>query len=107
LGKGKKQGLSYDDIADNKVIIHDKGVVVPPYSVTEEEFKASYRQGAETPYQFQWVEPLKAECAHFIDCIRTGGCPRSRGEDGLMVVKILETAQISIDNGGVELKIPA
>lgn len=102
---GSKKMLVYDDIADNKVIIHDKGVEVPPYSVTEEEFKASYRQGLETPYPFQWVEPLKAECSHFVDCICTGNTPRSSGEDGLMVVKILETAQISIDNGGVELKI--
>jgi predicted dehydrogenase len=102
---GSKKMLVYDDIADNKVTLFDKGVEVPPYSVTEEEFKASYRQGPETPYPFQWVEPLKAECTHFIDSIRTGKTPRSSGEVGLMVVKILETAQISMDNGGVELKI--
>jgi len=102
---GSKKMLVYDDIAENKVIIHDKGVEVPLYSVTEEEFKASYRQGPETPYPFQWVEPLKAECSHFVNCIQTGKTPRSSGADGLMVVKILETAQISIDNGGVELKI--
>jgi predicted dehydrogenase len=102
---GCKKMLVYDDIADNKVTIFDKGVEVPPYSVTEEEFKASYRQGPETPYPIQWVEPLKAECLHFVDCIRSGKTPRSSSEDGLMVVRILETAQISLDNGGVELKI--
>jgi predicted dehydrogenase len=102
---GSKKMLVYDDIADNKVVIHDKGVEVPPYSVTEEEFRASYRQGPETVHPFQWVEPLKSECAHFVDCIRTGNTPRSSGESGLGVVKILETAQISMDNGGVELKI--
>lgn len=102
---GSKKMLVYDDIADNKVTIFDKGVEVPPYSVTEEEFKASYRQGPEIPYPLQWVEPLKAECSHFVDCIRTRKTPRSSGEDGLMVVKILETAQTSLDNGGVELKI--
>jgi len=89
---GSKKMLVYDDIADNKVTIFDKGVEVPPYSITEEEFKASYRQGPETNYPIQWVEPLKAECAHFIDCIRSGEKPRSSGEDGLMVVKILEMA---------------
>jgi predicted dehydrogenase len=102
---GSKKMLVYDDIADDKVIIFDKGVEVPAYSVTEEEFKASYRQGPETSIPIQWVEPLKAECSHFLDCIRTGKTPRSSGEDGLNVVKILETAQISLDNGGVELKI--
>ena len=102
---GSKKMLVYDDIADDKVIIFDKGVEFPPRSVTEEEFKASYRQGPETIYPIQWVEPLKAECLHFVDCIRSGQTPCSCGEDGLMVVRILETAQISLDNGGVELKI--
>jgi predicted dehydrogenase len=102
---GSQKMLVYDDIADDKVIIFDKGVEVPPYSVTEDEFKASYRQGAETHYPIQWVEPLKAECMHFIECIRSGSAPCSSGEDGLSVVKILEIAQISLDNGGVELKI--
>jgi predicted dehydrogenase len=102
---GSKKMLVYDDIEDNKVTIFDKGVEVPPYSITEEEFRASYRQGPETNYPIQWVEPLKAECSHFIDCIRSGEKPRSSGEDGLMVVKILEMAQISLENEGVELKI--
>ena len=102
---GDQKMLVYDDIADDKVRIHDKGVEIPPYSVTPSEFKASYRQGAETTYPIKWEEPLKAECAHFIHCIRTGQQPRSDGTDGLNVVKILETAQISMDNGGVELKI--
>jgi predicted dehydrogenase len=102
---GSKKMLVYDDIADNKITIYDMGVEVPPYSITEDEFKASYRQGQATPYPLQWVEPLKAECSHFIECIRTGKTPRSNGENGLTVVKILETAQISLDNGGIELKI--
>ncbi len=102
---GSKKMLVYDDIADYKVTIFDKGVEIPPHSVTEEEFKASYRQGPETIYPIHWVEPLKAECSHFVDCILSGQPPRSSGEDGLTVVRILETAQISLDNGGVELKI--
>lgn len=102
---GSKKMLVYDDISDDKVVIFDKGVEVPPYSVTEDEFVASYRQGPETSYPINWSEPLRAECNEFIDCIRTGKISRTSGEDGLMVVKILETAQISLDNGGVELKI--
>jgi len=91
--------LVYDDNADDKVTLYDKGVEVPPYSVTEDEFKASYRQGPEMTVKLNWVEPLRAECSHFIECIRNGQAPRSSGEDGLMVVKILETAQVSMDNG--------
>ena len=75
---GSKKMLVYDDIADDKVVIYDKGVEVPPYSITEEEFRASYRHGDETVYPFNWVEPLRNECNHFIECIQTGTTPSKR-----------------------------
>jgi predicted dehydrogenase len=102
---GSKKMLVYDDIADDKVVVYDKGVDVMPYSITEAEFHASYRHGDETVHPFTWVEPLKVECQHFLDCIRTGAVPRSDGEDGVHVIKVLETAQRSLLNGGVELNI--
>ncbi len=102
---GSNKMLVYDDIADDKVVLFDKGVDVPAYSVTEDEFRASYRHGEETVYPVKWSEPLRAECSHFIDCIRTGATPISGGEDGLRVLKVLETAQRSLSNGGVELRV--
>lgn len=102
---GSQKMLVYDDIAANKVILYDKGVEVPSYSVTEAEFRASYRHGGEIPIPIEWKEPLKIECSHFIDCIRSGELPRSDGEDGLRVLKVLETAQRSLNNGGVELMV--
>lgn len=102
---GSKKMLVYDDIAIEKVMIFDKGVHLPPYSVTEPEFHASYRHGGETSVPINWVEPLRKECTHYIDCIRTGETPRSSGAVGLAVVNVLETAQRSLLNGGVELKI--
>jgi predicted dehydrogenase len=102
---GSKKMLVYDDIADDKVVIYDKGVEVPPYSITEEEFRASYRHGDEKVYPFNWVEPLRNECNHFIECIQTDTTPRSDGVDGLHVLRVLETAQRSLLNGGVELQV--
>lgn len=102
---GSKKMLVYDDISDNKVVMYDKGVEVPSYSLTEKEFQASYRNGPETSIPYEWVEPLYAECKHFIECIRTGNSPRSDGLAGLKVVKILESAQRSLMNGGLELAI--
>jgi predicted dehydrogenase len=102
---GSKKMLVYDDIADDKVQIFDKGVELTPYSVTEEEFHASYRHGEAANYPIKWIEPLRVECNHFLECIRTGATPRSSGEDGLRVVQILETAQRSLMNHSTELKV--
>lgn len=102
---GRDKMLVYDDIAEEKVVIFDKGVEVPPYSVTEEEFHASYRHGEEAVYPISWTEPLRVECEHFLDCIRTGEKPISSGEEGAKVLKVLETAQRSLLNSGVELII--
>jgi predicted dehydrogenase len=97
--------LVYDDIAEEKVMIYDKGVELPGYSVTEEEFRASYRHGEVTVYPLQWSEPMRVECEHFLDCIRTGATPLTSGEAGIKVLRVLETAQRSLMNGGVELKV--
>lgn len=42
------------------------------------------------------LEPLKLECQHFINCIRTGRQPKSDGINGLEVVRILEEAEKQI-----------
>lgn len=102
---GSEKMLVYDDIADNKVVIYDKGVEVPSYSVTEKEFHASYRHGDEMNYSIEWIEPLSVECNHFIESIRHCLQPLSSGIDGLRVLQVMETAQRSLVNGGVELKI--
>lgn len=102
---GDKKMLVYDDIADDKVIVFDKGVEVPPYSITEKEFHASYRHGDERVIKYEWREPLREECSHFIECIQNKSEPKSNGEVGLIILRVLETAQRSLMNGGVELKI--
>ena len=39
------------------------------------------------------IEPLKLECQHFISCCQTGKKARSDGENGYIVVKVLEEAE--------------
>jgi UDP-2-acetamido-3-amino-2,3-dideoxy-glucuronate N-acetyltransferase len=51
------------------------------------------------------TEPLKNECAHFIECVRTGQRPRTDGACGLRVVRVLEAAQQSLEQGGANVKI--
>lgn len=103
---GSKKMVVYDDVEPTeKIKIYDKGVDVPPYSDTLEEFHLSYRYGDITTPAIPNVEPLRVECEHFLHCIRTGERPRSDGRDGLEVVRILEAATRSLLNGGMRERV--
>jgi UDP-2-acetamido-3-amino-2,3-dideoxy-glucuronate N-acetyltransferase len=47
-------------------------------------------------------EPLRAECAHFLHCIKTRQTPRTDGVEGLRVLKVLNACQRSLESGAVE-----
>jgi len=42
-------------------------------------------------------EPLRAECAHFLECIDTRRQPRTDGEEGLRVLTVLNACQASLE----------
>jgi UDP-2-acetamido-3-amino-2,3-dideoxy-glucuronate N-acetyltransferase len=43
-------------------------------------------------------EPLRKECEHFLDCIANGKKPITDGREGILVLKILNASQKSLDN---------
>lgn len=51
-------------------------------------------------------EPLQAECAHFLDCVKNGTRPVTDGEEGLRVLNVLNTAQRCLDQHGHGEKAP-
>lgn len=97
---GSRKMLVYDDIAHAKLVLYDKGVDVPDYSDTYEQFQLSYRHGSEQAYPIFWSEPLRNECVDFARAIRDGITPVSDGNVGLEVVRILERANQSLLNNG-------
>ena len=98
---GEKKMAIYDDMEPlEKIKIYNKHVKAPSYSDTYGEFQYSYQYGDTiSPYLHQ-VEPLKAECQHFLDCIENNVTPRTDGINGLEVVKVLEAAETSLRKNG-------
>nr|HYM33003.1 Gfo/Idh/MocA family oxidoreductase [Candidatus Cybelea sp.] len=45
------------------------------------------------PVRLDADEPLRLECRHFLDCIRTGERPRTDGAEGLRVLRVLQAAE--------------
>ncbi len=43
------------------------------------------------------IEPLKAVCQHFLECLRTRATPRTDGREALAVLSVLDKAQKSLD----------
>lgn len=56
----------------------------------------------EVPY----AEPLKEECKHFLKCCEERIEPRTHGQEGLRVLKVLQAAQASLNQDG-EAKDPS
>lgn len=48
------------------------------------------------PIGIEEAEPLKLECEHFIQCVSSRSVPRTNGEEGLGVLRILEAADRSL-----------
>ena len=93
--------LVYDDTASReKLRIYDRGVNVQRYYDTFGDFQFSYRYGDILIPRIEESEPLRAECEHFVDCIRSGGKPRTDGLNGLHVVSVLEAANLSLRESG-------
>ena len=45
-------------------------------------------------------EPLRDECAHFLECCETRRTPRTDAEEGLRVLRVLQAAQFSLEASG-------
>ncbi len=98
---GEKKMAVYDDMEPiEKIKIYNKRVETPSYSDSYGEFQSSFQYGdTVSPYLHQ-VEPLKAECQHFLDCIENNVTPRTDGINGMEVVKVLEAAETSLKKHG-------
>ncbi len=102
---GDRKMAVYNDVSlAEKIRIYDTGVESP---VTDNfgEFQLAYRRGAITIPYIPWREPLRLECEHFVECVRTGTIPRTDGVQGLAVVAVLDAANQSLANAGMRVAV--
>ena len=96
---GSKKMAVFDDVESaEKLRIYDKGVDAPDYQSYGDAL--TLRFGGIVIPQVKMSEPLRTECAHFLECVRSGATPRSDGRSGLAVVRLLAAAQQSLDRDG-------
>jgi len=90
---GARRMATFDDMRlEGKLTVWDKGFDEDARDWGE--YVA--RSGESFSPRIGNVEPLRVECEHFVDCIRTGVTPRSDGLSGLRVVRVLEALRESL-----------
>jgi predicted dehydrogenase len=95
----------FDDMEPSeKVKIYDKGVDTNDAFV---DFARAHtvRQGDIFIPKLDGAEPLKLECQHFVECVRSRATPLTDGRDGLTVVKVLAAAQASLKLQGAPVRL--
>jgi predicted dehydrogenase len=91
---GSKRMATFDDMEiERKVTVYDKGFDQSFSSYGEYIARSGDVWSPRVPNE----EPLRIECRHFLERVRDGAEPRSGGESGLRVVRVLEGLQRSLE----------
>jgi predicted dehydrogenase len=91
---GSRRMATFDDmLIEGKLSVYDKGFDEDTRSWGE----YIARSGDIFSPRIASVEPLRVECEHFLESLRSGTPPRSDGASGLRVVRVLERLQRSLD----------
>jgi predicted dehydrogenase len=96
---GSRKMVVYDDIAENKIVIYDKGI--DRRAILGENMDFDNPRGAQFNYRsgdilipnVKFTEPLGVEAEHFADCIRNSCEPLTGINHARTVVSILERAR--------------
>jgi UDP-2-acetamido-3-amino-2,3-dideoxy-glucuronate N-acetyltransferase len=90
---GDRQMAVFNDVdPENKLLLY-------PHSVVWKDQIPVASKAEATPIPLEMSEPLRAECLHFLECVRTRGCPRTDGNEGLRVLAVLQRCQQALDAG--------
>ncbi|MDD5065527.1 MAG: Gfo/Idh/MocA family oxidoreductase [bacterium] len=94
---GSKKMLVFDDMSKEKLFLYEhkiEWINQVPIAQRNEPIVIPVDR----------AEPLKEECLHFLDCVRTGKMPVTNSEEGLRVLRFLKMAEDSLREMGVPMR---
>ena len=94
---GERQMAVFDDMASsNKLMLY-------PHRIQWVNRMPIPEKAEGIPVEFEKSEPLEEECRHFMECIETRQAPRTDGEEGLQVLRLLNACQESLEQQGRQI----
>ncbi len=95
---GDKKMAVFDDVSEEKLFLY-------PHTIEWHNRQPVAVKAKPQILELDLVEPLTAECQHFIDCISDGQSPRTDGHEGLRVLKVLNACESSLQAGGTSVEL--
>jgi len=103
---GTEKMAVFDDVNTQEPIrIFDQGVIRDKHYDDFGHFQLVLRDGDIGIPHVAMDEPLRAECNHFLECVRKRVRPVTSAEHGLEVVKVLEAMDESLRKRGRPVKV--
>ena len=95
---GDEKMAVFDDVSENKLLLYPHKIKwldrIPVASRAEAEI-----------VPLEMLEPLRAECQHFLSCIKEGKRPKTDGHEGVRVLRVLNASQASLDQRGAVIAL--
>ncbi|MBN2372714.1 Gfo/Idh/MocA family oxidoreductase [bacterium] len=90
---GDRKMAVFDDVSNEKLFLY-------PHKIEWKERMPVASKAKAEIVPIEMEEPLRAECLHFLGCVRDHKQPRTDGHEGLQVLRVLHACQQSLNSQG-------
>jgi predicted dehydrogenase len=104
---GSDKRIVFNDLNSlEQVRVFEKGVIPVPVEVSSYgDYQLLLRDGDIVSPRIEASEPLKNQCAHFVECVLRGQAPFTDGWSGRAVVEVLVAIDRSIARNGAPVEL--
>jgi len=103
---GGRKRIVFDDLNNlEKIKIFEKGIAISGDVDSFGEFQLLLRDGDILSPKVEASEPLKNQCAHFLDCVIAGEEPLTGWQAGLDVVRVIAAIERSLQDAGIPVSV--
>ena len=95
---GDRAMAEFNDLEEDKLKLYEQGV-------QWQKMMPLTRRADARPVPCDQVEPLRCECAHFVDAVLNRSTPQSDGMSGVRVLDVLMASQKSLEQKGQPVRV--